>query len=320
MSGDFYVTLFSNTSQDLFPDNSTSKFTVKLPKAISIPHNENWKCGLVECSHPRIMGTINGPGAQDEIIFQSAPDESLYYTSVLGNFIIFVLENTNYVSLYTKRYFQDFLDLDNLKEFTVNEKMLRHKTEIQPGEQAFKVAFYPAAFQFRTAEEPVKDYFVFVIGKPYTMREILWTVLNTYYKILNEGEITKEILIKHGILFENKTTSEMLLIYAKTFVNVLHQLLSTQGLNRKISNFLLMYTDIVESQIVGNSISKLLYATPRNADVDKDQILIRNTKYLPLCKSFIEDISFYFADEAGHQIVFESGFLPAYVVLHFKRA
>lgn len=43
---DFYITLISNSSMDYFPTNTTSSFTVRLPKNITL--GENWRVGLAE--------------------------------------------------------------------------------------------------------------------------------------------------------------------------------------------------------------------------------------------------------------------------------
>ena len=48
----FYLTLFSNASQNLYPTNTTGAFTVELPQPIELGPNDNWEEGLCEISYP----------------------------------------------------------------------------------------------------------------------------------------------------------------------------------------------------------------------------------------------------------------------------
>lgn len=50
----FYVTLFSNGSLEYYPENTLSKFTVKLPYPIVLSNNENWHVGLYGASYTNI--------------------------------------------------------------------------------------------------------------------------------------------------------------------------------------------------------------------------------------------------------------------------
>lgn len=50
----FYVTVFTNGSRDYYPENSLSKFTVKLRHALVTENNENWQVGLHSASYTNI--------------------------------------------------------------------------------------------------------------------------------------------------------------------------------------------------------------------------------------------------------------------------
>ena len=65
---DFYLTLPSNASSNLFPSNSKSHYRVALPRQIRLKEEEDWEVGLHhvvyplswfdiprECTHSRIM-------------------------------------------------------------------------------------------------------------------------------------------------------------------------------------------------------------------------------------------------------------------------
>jgi len=56
MSDHFYVTLFSNASQDLYPENTIGVFTVELARPIHLGPNTNWEVGLCEFTCPGAIG------------------------------------------------------------------------------------------------------------------------------------------------------------------------------------------------------------------------------------------------------------------------
>ena len=57
MSGThFYLTLPSNASSDVFPDNKTTSYRVKLPQSINLV--DNWEVGLYSISYPNSWYTL----------------------------------------------------------------------------------------------------------------------------------------------------------------------------------------------------------------------------------------------------------------------
>lgn len=81
---EFYVTLLSNNSMDYFPANTTSSFTVRLHKNITL--GENWFVGLAEIHYSYHF--VNVRENHNAIIEKSADSVSLWkieegaYTSV----------------------------------------------------------------------------------------------------------------------------------------------------------------------------------------------------------------------------------------------
>ena len=59
-SGHFCMTLCSNASQDLYPDNKIAGFTVELPQPIILGPNTNCQVGLCEFSCPGAIGKSIG--------------------------------------------------------------------------------------------------------------------------------------------------------------------------------------------------------------------------------------------------------------------
>jgi len=51
----FYITLFSNASQHLYPDDKIAAFTIQLAQPIIFDTSEIWEVGLCEISSPSTM-------------------------------------------------------------------------------------------------------------------------------------------------------------------------------------------------------------------------------------------------------------------------
>lgn len=316
-SDNFYITLFSNSSQNLFEKNSTSKFTVRLPKPIYVKENEAWEVGLVDCYHPVIIGTIEEgfDDEQDVIIFPTTTRKEFDWKVVMYT----ILHLSKRPELYTKRYFHEFLSIKNLKEFDVSPHLSKYKTTPDPkSANLIKVTPFNISPQYREATQNI-DIIYLETNKKYTLRQVLWLILNYYHQIYLKAEKGDTAIFERlGILKEeDKTIAEILQLYALSIINFIRSYIT--NLWENTSNYLLLYTDIIKPNIVGEGFSKLLYCTMRRKEAVEDMIEVKNVKYYQLDKKFIEEISFYFADENSRQIVFENGFLPTCIILHFRR-
>jgi hypothetical protein len=58
MSDQFYVTLLSNASQKLYPENTIGAFTVELARTINLAPDGNWEVGLCEFTCPPDTNTF----------------------------------------------------------------------------------------------------------------------------------------------------------------------------------------------------------------------------------------------------------------------
>ena len=87
MSGThFYLTLPSNASLDVFPDNKTTSYRVKLPQGIDL--EGSWEVGLYSVSYPNTWYTLQ-KGSDTDIfyadksgLFQQAIVDYGYYNSM----------------------------------------------------------------------------------------------------------------------------------------------------------------------------------------------------------------------------------------------
>src|SRR5688572_30289327 len=64
----FYLTLPSNSSQELFPNNTLTEFTTQLPSTIELTNE--WEVGLAEIMFPRSWYTIPKEGLIIEVDYR----------------------------------------------------------------------------------------------------------------------------------------------------------------------------------------------------------------------------------------------------------
>lgn len=76
MEENFYLTLLSNSSMEYFPENTTTKFSTKLPKSLIL--EGEWYIGVVEIQYPCTMYTVR---ESENVIYTSKwimiPDEDI---------------------------------------------------------------------------------------------------------------------------------------------------------------------------------------------------------------------------------------------------
>src|SRR5215510_10368326 len=51
----FYVTLFSNGAQSVYPENTLAAFTIPLAKQIDLGSSDAWEVGITEFTYPPIL-------------------------------------------------------------------------------------------------------------------------------------------------------------------------------------------------------------------------------------------------------------------------
>lgn len=305
---EFFLTLFSNSCLTKFPNNSASKFTVTLPKPLELT-NGNWHVGLFDLFHPRILGSVkSGQNNGDSIKLPFIPSEkALQYN--LDKFADFIIKHSERPDLYASAdYFDEFLNINNLQSFNVN--LAKYSTEIINTALTFRLTPFELPRLFR-ASMGDKNYIEIEAGREHSLKQLLWRIMNTYYEIFTKGDDQHKGVVKEP----DKTVAETLLTYGMAFINAIRE--KSLAISSHESQMLLIYTDIVSESIVGDLLAKLLFITKR-AKGNNEPVVVQNVRYIALSKSFIEDISFIFCDELGAQIMFEDGFSPTVVHLHFK--
>lgn len=83
------------------------------------------------------------------------------------------------------------------------------------------------------------------------------------------------------------------------------------------NRFIYVYCDAIRSRIIGEQATKCLRIIPL-IDNSRD-IQFKNVEYLPIEKTYLDSISIVLANSYGERIAFESGTVPTFLMLHFKR-
>ena len=124
MAGDpnqFYVTLFSTASQELFPDNTFNAFTIQLAQTIDLGPNDRWEVGLCEFSNPtqnkRMIKPVLNVGETNALIYFN-----LIQPQFVENELIRSLRFIFTPSLNCEHYF------DHIYYLPVEKRHIRHIT------------------------------------------------------------------------------------------------------------------------------------------------------------------------------------------------
>lgn len=317
MQRDFYVTLFSTSSQDIFPKNSKSRFTCKLPKVIKF--EDDYEVGVTDCTFSPIIGVTEPIDDDiDVVIIPDKPISDERTTGPLDRLCYILLRYSKRPSIYTKAYFRPFLSKSNYKDFETNHELNVHRVQSK-GAETVLFKLYSHASEYRGATETIKNIRI-EKNRAYTMKQILWIVVNTFYKVYLEALEDPTVLEHYKFETYGDTISEQLFHAATTFVNRLLGAVQHHYLkNVDETDFLLIYCSIIRERMVGNSLSKVLYIANRKKNARVEQIDVKNIQYFPLCQREISEITFMLGDESGNVIILESDSTPTALTLHFKK-
>ena len=85
------------------------------------------------------------------------------------------------------------------------------------------------------------------------------------------------------------------------------------------TKFIVIYTDIIESQYYGNIKSPILRTVNIKSENDENTVFFDNPHYLNLNRTRIETINIQICDLTGELIQFRDNFSSIHMTLHFKR-
>ena len=100
----FYVTLFSNASTDLYPNNTIARFTTELPRPIELGTSDRWEVGLCEFTYPP-----NNVGTFKQMLLVGDTTGLIYCDLIspqyVGNVLVRCLRTFIYPDYYARHIF-----------------------------------------------------------------------------------------------------------------------------------------------------------------------------------------------------------------------
>jgi len=279
MSHQFYLTLPSNSSMDIYPDNKTSNFIVNLPNALEL-NNRNWEVGFSEIQFPHLWYNISkGRNTIKRVVTNPTTEELNYF---------FPIEEGKDVAKETEKRKQ-------LLSRKPDDMTIEYKIDINIPEGYYSsIEQLISILQRQESGNPNPIHYSY---NPISRRSIIQTSNQTKLYFQN-SDIARCLGFKSDHVTGN-TVSE--------FTSTV-----------KKYNSIYVYTDIIQNQNVGDYKVPLLRVVPvislygENSCVRYDR-----PHFIPISRHNIQTIEVNLRDDTGELISFESG--KAIVTLVFRR-
>ena len=275
----FFVTLLSNSCLDVFPSNTLSKFTVKMPQVLNLSQHDNWLCGIVNLSHSSINNEV------EEIV---KPPITIEFTNAT-DFPV------------NRRDVRDMLQS--------NAKLIEYlKTDIDyskyNSKSGAKQQLYWASVEKKTQVNVLTEREFFVkYDFEYTPETFIDEMFSQILFIDWEGAID---------FFKNKTvlneTPEV-----RSYFKI------TENKQKTVPDYLCCYCDVIHPQIIGNQLSRMLLMAPIRNFERQSLVEFNKVQYCAVEKTRISEINFLITDRYSEQIEFKPSEYMTRVLLHFKK-
>lgn len=299
----FYVTLLSNASIGLYPSNTLSKFTVKMPQVLNFPAHEKWECGVVNMSHSSIttLSSEDPPIPPQVINLQSKPPITIKFQD--------------------GHQFRDD-DLDIINMFQSNLSLIEKLKNIDYSKYSDKTVPWEKTNWNKTPKKTKVN--VNITRKFYVRVDYEYTPENLIDEMFSQIPFTdRPILID---FFKTKTEfdefPEIRSYFAVIENKVENKVIPPKILQRKTQSspdYLCCYCDLIFPQIVGDQLSRLLLMMPIRENGKQALTELSTVQYCAVEKNRISEISFLITDRYSEQIQFEASEFMTRVLLHFKK-
>lgn len=311
----FYITAPSNASMELYPANTLTEYTVHLPKTIDL--EGPYEVALTSFQYTRSWNNV----AENSNVFEysingikisTAIDVGFYETEedLLESISKAIVTSLKKKSLRNEDL-AEYLNHCSAPKFILlqyNRKSRRVSLYLKANtsisfqvKMAEMLGFEQSDFAFHTESKPVETNNPMAVIGGMTVHGMTFRTHKENTYSYEPGEISTDSYLE--LL---RTSKE------KGFCSV-REVDLNQGLY-----MLYVYCNIVEEQIVGNSMVPLLKIVPvegrHGENVTKEYI---NPQYVPVYISHISDLLIRIRDDAGEKVPFGRGRVQA--TLHFRR-
>jgi len=108
-SNQFYVTLFSNSSNEIYMDNTIAAFMIKLAQPIELNDAENWEVCICEVTFPPpLVGTgvaITTVGNSHVLVYCNVISTQYIGSDMVRCLRRFIFSTTNFENVFDKIYY-----------------------------------------------------------------------------------------------------------------------------------------------------------------------------------------------------------------------
>lgn len=303
MSDEFYLTLLSNSSLQVFPENKTSSFSVKLPREVKL--SENYEVALCEISYPATIENVTKNNNQLVIRIENLPTQALDGTKNARTDFVTTNEDSEkvpddpHIDVHITIPVGYYQSLDDIV-YSINNELFNYVPEYKDWQSKGLSLFNWDATRRRLKFD----------------RTLMEAVMKTKFKPTkkNYALVIKAYLQNRLALQIGYEPKECLM----TGKGIHHH----ASLNFGYSDTFMVYMDLVEPQIVGDVHAQIIKVVQsiephlRFGDTCFRSFTDRN--YIPLLKRNFETISVDIRESAGGRLL-PFSFGSAYILLHFRK-
>ena len=298
MATDFYLTLPSNASMKVHSDNTLAHYITDLPQRIS--ESGEWECGLAEIQYPHTWYNVR----EDDTWFylnERTPVGLTPSTKIEAGYYRSPDVLLDHVNKALKRMWTDKTRA-NLSYSTITQKMTLHMSPGTDFSMPYQSAmgtilgFYPSLVTSPARDMDTRVYTHSRVGEETNRAYPPELGLTPSATVTLPLEKPKTIDSPYSFRQE-----------ANTVVNM------NQGFDT-----IYVYTDVVESRIVGDSLVPLLRCIlVRGGHGATVSDRFTNVHYVPLLRKAFGTIEVDIREDTGRRVPFEFGRVT--VTLHFRR-
>ena len=297
MATDFYLTLPSNASMKMYPDNTLAHYITDLPRRIDL--TGEWECGLAEIQYPHTWYNITD---EDVWFFlnEKNPTGLVPSMKLASGYYRGPVTLMNRVNRGLRLMATDKTRA-KLSYSMITKKMTLHMSS----DTVFTIPYHSAL-------GPKLVFRKLVVTSPSATAAAAAVAADSTRQYVHPRLDGSNINVTPSatVLMPSTHSPDAPYPFRKVAEDVVN-------MNRGFDT-IYVYTDVVESRIVGDSVAPLLRALPvggvHGATVSNR---FTNIHYVPLLYSHFKSIEMDIRDDTGRRVPFEYGRVT--VTLHFRR-
>lgn len=305
----------SDSSRDMFPSNTLSRFSVQLPKIIHLPLEEEWSVGLCEMSYPYSFNSLDLQALPKSVtdhlktsILVTRVGRLEFEAKIFNSFIEFYKSIRAQIKdvhkaeiLMSELQFLLNEDLDKIIDFQ-DKKMVWTPNPAPVDENRRTTITFALTESKRgdTAESieihlPIRIYYGF----------------SDLFKEIRTRIPSLELLKRVNYHMQDFLSTEFAGLYLKS---------NNEQINEPTREMTptFVQVNIIEPLTVGDSEVRTLRILQFPDPTGHHKF--KNIYYMPVERSRIEYVSVLITDKFGDQIKFETSAIPVILTLHFKKA